>query len=582
MSEQEKTSSLIEESRRVRKGSKRLYWILGIIIAVAPFLFAVFGGNDEEVSVIIEKEKISKGDIILSVSTSGRVIPLSDIDLQFASSGVLKELLVIEGQEVIAGEVIAKLDTGEAWFAVEQARSSLETAEANLLARKVGGTEAEIDLQKEMVTASELSLRVTEADLANKESDFALQITQNERDLTNEYEQALVKMSMVSDVLDTALHIIDTTFGIDSDSVLNGGEDDLSILNSRYRADVDVNYNKADDLYGVFFESLYAQKSSLNRDAFDEFIDQSLEVSKSVNKAVEVGLSAIESSIATGKLSQSTIDSLISSFQTQQNKVKDEVLVITQIGQDITELHIEGEEALIALNQDVRDLQLKVESAEQNITIAQAQLNLKTDDVSSDVLAPYRAQVTQAQVSVDLALKKYNDLILKSPISGEIVELNYRVGEVVGGEPVAVVSSAQGITVEVYVEEADVAGIEEGQEVVLTFDALEDVALIGSVTFISSKSTIDSNGIVTYKVMITGVDTNEKVREGMTTYADIVSSGVRDVLVVPVATVKPRDGKPSVQLEDGTWVPVVTGFTDGKSVEVISGIKRGDTIMYER
>jgi len=47
-----------------------------------------------------------------------------------------------------------------------------------------------------------------------------------------------------------------------------------------------------------------------------------------------------------------------------------------------------------------------------------------------------------------------------------------------------------------------------------------------------------------------------------------------------VSAVKNHQGKPAVQMEDGVWKPVVTGFTDGKLVEIMDGLKAGDRIIY--
>ena len=66
----------------------------------------------------------------------------------------------------------------------------------------------------------------------------------------------------------------------------------------------------------------------------------------------------------------------------------------------------------------------------------------------------------------------------------------------------------------------------------------------------------------------------------MTAFVDFVTAGVSDVLAIPVEAVRNVDGKPSVQLVSGEWVPVVTGFTDGDDVEVISGLNAGDKLFY--
>ena len=66
----------------------------------------------------------------------------------------------------------------------------------------------------------------------------------------------------------------------------------------------------------------------------------------------------------------------------------------------------------------------------------------------------------------------------------------------------------------------------------------------------------------------------------MTAFVDFVIAEAPDVIIIPVASVRNVEGKPSVEAVDGSWIPVVTGFTDGKNVEVISGLEVGDKITY--
>ena len=59
-----------------------------------------------------------------------------------------------------------------------------------------------------------------------------------------------------------------------------------------------------------------------------------------------------------------------------------------------------------------------------------------------------------------------------------------------------------------------------------------------------------------------------------------LTNEVKNAKIIPVWAVKPVDGKPSVQLEDGTWKPVITWFTDSKMVEIISWLEKGEKIVY--
>ena len=66
----------------------------------------------------------------------------------------------------------------------------------------------------------------------------------------------------------------------------------------------------------------------------------------------------------------------------------------------------------------------------------------------------------------------------------------------------------------------------------------------------------------------------------MTTYVEYVTNEVKNAKIIPVWAVKPIDWKPSVMVEDWTWVPVITWFTDGKMVEVISGLEKWAKVVY--
>ena len=90
-----------------------------------------------------------------------------------------------------------------------------------------------------------------------------------------------------------------------------------------------------------------------------------------------------------------------------------------------------------------------------------------------------------------------------------------------------------------------------------------------------------NNGIVTYLVrVVIDNSSGSQIREGMTAFINFITAGVENVLTAPVDAVRNVDGKPSVESVNGGWVPVTTGFTDGKYVEIISGLNVGDKIFY--
>lgn len=68
---------------------------------------------------------VQRGTIRTGVNGLGKLEPVKNIKLSFGVPGIVKEILVNEGQSVKAGDVLARLDTGELEQAVNAAQQAL-------------------------------------------------------------------------------------------------------------------------------------------------------------------------------------------------------------------------------------------------------------------------------------------------------------------------------------------------------------------------------------------------------------------------------------------------------------------------
>lgn len=75
---------------------------------------------------------VGRGDVEQVVSTSGTVDLVDRADVSFVVAGTLAELAVTPGQQVSAGDVLARLDTASLQAAVDAAGSTLASAKADL------------------------------------------------------------------------------------------------------------------------------------------------------------------------------------------------------------------------------------------------------------------------------------------------------------------------------------------------------------------------------------------------------------------------------------------------------------------
>jgi multidrug efflux pump subunit AcrA (membrane-fusion protein) len=172
-----------------------------------------------------------------------------------------------------------------------------------------------------------------------------------------------------------------------------------------------------------------------------------------------------------------------------------------------------------------------------------------------------------------------------APLSGTITALNVEDGDVVGStdstRAYATIIDLDRFQAAITVAESDIASVEIGQKAVITFDALPDLTLTGRVTGIDYTAT-NSEGVVSYEVLVAPDTTNASVKGGMTVSVNIITGVATDVLAVPSSAVKTASGGSYVQvLEDDqpTNVAVEVGMTTDSYIEIVSGLTEGQEII---
>ena len=92
----------------------------------------------------LETVAVLRGTLVATVSAAGSIEPAAQVTLTFQGVGRVAEVKVEEGDQVRAGQVLARLDTTDLELQVAQARLSLATAEAQLAKTKAGPTAADL------------------------------------------------------------------------------------------------------------------------------------------------------------------------------------------------------------------------------------------------------------------------------------------------------------------------------------------------------------------------------------------------------------------------------------------------------
>ena len=171
-----------------------------------------------------------------------------------------------------------------------------------------------------------------------------------------------------------------------------------------------------------------------------------------------------------------------------------------------------------------------LETAKADLQVAEAQLANARATISQRV-----ADLSQAKLDLDRTQ-------IRSPIDGVVIARNIDLGATVAASLQAPIlfQIAQDLTqiqILVSVDEADIGSIEAGHDVTFTVDAFPDRVFSGKVAQVRIAGTT-TNNVVTYTVVASAENPQQKLLPGMTATVRIITGTRRDVLRVPNEAVR--------------------------------------------
>ena len=144
---------------------KRVFWIvtIALVLVVSGGGYFFYSSGYLQAQEPVEEEVITtytvtQGDLVITASGSGTLVPASEIAAGFQSGGVVAEVLVEVGDTVEAGQVLARLDNTDAQDQVAGAEISLRQAELDL-------AELSEEVDTAALAAAEASLSSAKANL---------------------------------------------------------------------------------------------------------------------------------------------------------------------------------------------------------------------------------------------------------------------------------------------------------------------------------------------------------------------------------------------------------------------------------
>jgi membrane fusion protein, macrolide-specific efflux system len=176
----------------------------------------------------------------------------------------------------------------------------------------------------------------------------------------------------------------------------------------------------------------------------------------------------------------------------------------------------------------------------------------------------------------------YKPTPLISPIDGEVIVSTNEPGQTITSSDVVLVLSDR-LIVQAQVDETDIGGIRVGQEAVISLDAYPKIKVKGKVDHIYYESKLVNN-VTIYQVDIMPDTVPEVFRSGMSATVEIVEKTKDNALLIPVEAVKRGKEGAYVLLAQGRDKKplerkVELGISDGKNIEVVSGLSQDDRIV---
>lgn len=134
------------------KSKKRLWITLSLVLLVVLLLVAAFlKSKSQPKGEEVTMESAEERTLYETVAASGRIFPETEVKISSDVSGEIVELNVAEGDSVLAGQVLAKIDPDSYVSAVERGKASVSSAKAQLAIAQANRESA--TAQKEQIAA---------------------------------------------------------------------------------------------------------------------------------------------------------------------------------------------------------------------------------------------------------------------------------------------------------------------------------------------------------------------------------------------------------------------------------------------
>ena len=515
--------------------NKKTWIILGVLVVIAVGGYAAyqvyFAQTSQEVATTpqVQTAVARQGDLIVFASGAGSVVPATEFGIGFDESGTLSEELVNVGDQVQAGQVLARLQTNKT---EEEVQLAIADAELNVLTMQQALDEindsAQMDAAQALIDVEQAEQALD--DLQNSDLQTA---------------QALLAVAEAEDAVKQA------------QSSYNG---------TRSPADENT-------IAAAYAELVVAEKALNDQEEkYKEYINKPDDNLEKANRQLKLSQAQAAYDTAlryynavTGTGSELDLELTAAELATAQAQLAE----AQQEYERVLEGSTPGEIAL----------------TEAQLAVAQA--NYETLKNGADPAEIALAEANLANALAKLAVAKEDQAVvdLVAPMDSTIMAISASVGEAVGTGAIITLADLSQPVLKVYLDEADLDKVAVGYEVEVIFDSMPDLTFTGQITEVSpSLETISGVDTVVTQVRLDAESFSkpQSLPVGSNASVDVIGGRAENAILVPVEAVRElgpseyavfvmEDGEPRLRI-------VTVGLMDYTSAEIISGLSAGEIV----
>lgn len=563
------------------------------------------------------------GVLISSVTGSGQVAAVNQIDVKSKVSGEITSVLVLKGQEVQEGQVLAQIDSSDAQKSVRDAALVLESAQVKL-DELLAGTDSKTLVQAQNAVAQ------AERDLENAKYNYEETKISTVRVLEDAYENLdkaqdnceetkVDAETNLADAYISGYNTISTNF-----SKLASFEKDLQDTagtekeTEKYIGDYELilgidsflvdnflrDYQDAQALFEDNLDKFQGTYSSDSRESIYQLIADFSDTADKMAKALESARHMFDA-VASKGYSQLAIASYITSMK---SKIESDNSTVYSVKDSLQKAKKNIDDVIKNNPQDIKDAEAAIVSAQEKIndclrnnpkklSDAEAAIKSSEEKLAEKKLAledlqagPDSLEIRSEQNAVDQkadalrsAKEKLVDYTVKAPFSGVLADVSVFKGDIAGSSTVIVSLITKEKIAEISLNEIDAAKIKVGQKANLTFDAAEDLTITGEVAEVSLTGEI-TQGVVSFSVKIAFDLQDERIKPAMSVSASIILEAKPNVLLVPISAVKTSGTASYVEiLVDGAPQKknISVGSSNDTMMEVVSGLAVNEQVVTQ-